>query len=564
MTNQYQEAWMATAAGRAVDPDGVGGLQCVDAAKDYFQAIFGVGWKRGWPGAGNAKDMLYTYDPEYFDRIINDPNNPNLIPQRGDIIIWGGNGVNPYGHIAVVLGANAQGADCLQQDGGLQVPIFRGFLGYWLAGAGTCTGWLRPKFDAPAGNGGAAPQSGAITPIASKPNQRVLGPTEAKQRAAANTDAAVVRVIQPASAGGTGIEEFTGFVHGQRVKIGAVDTDIWYCDSDGYVWSGMFTSQDTAGLPDLTPKAQPLQGYQRQVGEDGATRRVAPDKNANAVDTFDPGAVIDFKGFVRGTDPYGKGNNVWFVGRYTGGYIWSGVFTDSGTHDLPDITETKPATPPVTPPVPATYDFELDFKVIEGIVVEKLPASITNVDTGNFPARPGNAVWHWWNRPEANPSVAGVISQFQKYNSFVSAHFIVTADRIIQMVSLKDRAYHATASNGWYGIEVDPRAMIPGPQADKIWANLRALRRALEQRDGAPLANWLHKDSPGNVGKTECSQLDLSLLKDPVVVTPPPVDPPADPPVVTPPVTPPAIDEASVLRKFFEWLINMFVNRKDK
>jgi hypothetical protein len=165
MTNAAQEAWIATAMGRATDPDGVGGLQCVDTAKDYFEHIFGVGWKNGWPGAGNAKDMLYTFNPDYFDRTLNDSEDEGQIPQRGDIIIWSGtaaNGVNPYGHIAVVVDADANGVDVIQQDGFLQVPMFAGRLAYTNYGTGPCSGWLRPKVSADAA---VSPQSSNVTPI---------------------------------------------------------------------------------------------------------------------------------------------------------------------------------------------------------------------------------------------------------------------------------------------------------------------------------------------------------------------------------------------------------------
>ncbi|ALE05501.1 hypothetical protein AL755_08450 [Arthrobacter sp. ERGS1:01] len=166
MTTPKQEAWFATAIGRATDPDNVGGLQCVDAAKDYAEHIFGIGWKSAWPGAGNAKDMLYTYNPDYFDRIPNDPSNPGLIPRRGDVIIWGGtadDGINPYGHIAVVVSANTAGVDVIQQDGFLQVPMYAGTLPYSGPGTGVCTGWLRPKLSA-----NLTPQSNSTTPTAQK------------------------------------------------------------------------------------------------------------------------------------------------------------------------------------------------------------------------------------------------------------------------------------------------------------------------------------------------------------------------------------------------------------
>lgn len=79
-----------------------------------------------------------------------------------------------------------------------------------------------------------------------------------------------------------------------------------------------------------------LEPYQR-VASYAAKYRSAPNSGAELLQTFVGGDTYDFKGFVHGESV--DGNDVWFVGRYTGGYVWSGAFTDTGTHDLPDMTE---------------------------------------------------------------------------------------------------------------------------------------------------------------------------------------------------------------------------------
>lgn len=540
MTNEYQEKWFATAPGRFTDPDGVAGYQCVDAAKDYFMAIFGVSWWKGWPGAGNAKDMLGTIDPEYFDVIWNDVNDPNLIPQRGDIVVWGGTpdwGVNPYGHIAVVLSADANGVTVIQQDGGLQCAMFVGTLAYYLPTAGTVIGWLRPKFDAPAAPAPAAPAA----------NQRLVGQFNVNQRDAAATSGKVIRTI---AAGTT--ETWDGFVHGEAVTVGGLTSDVWFKDSAGYAWSGGFEDSSTNGLVDLTPATEkPLAPFQRVTGEHGAILRAAPDKNADAVQTFVPDRVLDFKGYVHGTQPYGDGNDIWFVGKTSGQYVYSGALTDPSTAGLSDLTP-APATPapvPAPAPVVKAYDFKLDFIQIGTVKVEKIPADIGNVDVGNFPASPGTAVCHWWNKLEVHPAIEGVIARFQQAGAFVSAHFVVDEDRIVQMVSLKDRAYHARESNGWVGIEINPAATERNAdgsftaRALKIQKNVRDLLAALKSRYGAELALSLHKNAPGNIGKTECSGLDLAWfsLSGPV---PGPVAPAPAPVTPTPVPGPEAATEA--------------------
>lgn len=89
-----------------------------------------------------------------------------------------------------------------------------------------------------------------------------------------------------------------------------------------------------------TPTLQP---WQRIVGDGGVYYRKEPKKAGESIELFKANDVVDFKGFVRGEAV--DGNNIWFVGRHTGFYSWSGGYKDSGTHDLPDLT------PATTPPL---------------------------------------------------------------------------------------------------------------------------------------------------------------------------------------------------------------------
>lgn len=98
-----------------------------------------------------------------------------------------------------------------------------------------------------------------------------------------------------------------------------------------------------------------LQGFQRRVSNpDGVNGRSAPNTAASIVKEFTQGEVLDFKGFVVGQDPYGNGNLIWFVGRYSDTYWYSGAFEDKDTHDLPNLTPQETPTPnnPSTPSVP--------------------------------------------------------------------------------------------------------------------------------------------------------------------------------------------------------------------
>lgn len=90
--------------GKAVDYDSVSSVQCVDSVKLYLDKVFGIK-----PGAwGNAVDYWTDFEahPElvrYFDKI---KNTPDLVPEKGDIVVWSGDisVKNNYGHIAIATG----------------------------------------------------------------------------------------------------------------------------------------------------------------------------------------------------------------------------------------------------------------------------------------------------------------------------------------------------------------------------------------------------------------------------------------------------------------------------
>lgn len=518
-TNQYQEAWFAAAPGRATDPDGVAGFQCVDTFKDYGMAIFGKGW-REVSGYGNAKDLFWGPPIEYWRKIVNDVNDPNLIPQRGDVIVWGGTpswGVNPYGHIAVVVDADANGVTVIQQDGFLQCPMFVGRLGYDNPGTGLCIGWLRPNFDE-------APVL-APAPAAPAGNVRVTGALGVKRREEPSINAPI-RDTFP------GDRELTlaGYV-----RTGDKDYDVWFKGglSGGWMWAGGFTDSSTEGLTDLTPPAQDaLKAHQRITGADGAILRASPNKNGAVLGTFLPDRVLDFKGYVHGTAPYPDSTDVWLVGAISGGYVWSGALTEASADALPDLTD-RSAPGPVAPAIPA-YDFKLDFLQVGTVKVEKLPAHISNVDVGNFPANPKWNVFHWWGTPPI--PFTSPLGEWARENSFKSPHFQVGETRIAQIVSLKDRAYHAgKEGNSSVGIEVDPRITernadgTPTAAALAIRANLVALIAALGSKYGYRAEGILHRNVPGN--NTSCSPIDLGWVYAPLAAPPAPAPtvPPAEP-----------------------------------
>lgn len=90
--------FLANWLGKAIDWDGLWGAQCVDEIAQYCA-------DNGKPIAyANAKD--WANHPALRDAFTWTDNNPNdyyQFPNRGDIIVWGGDlpGSGGYGHIAI-------------------------------------------------------------------------------------------------------------------------------------------------------------------------------------------------------------------------------------------------------------------------------------------------------------------------------------------------------------------------------------------------------------------------------------------------------------------------------
>jgi len=90
--------------GKAMDYNGVAGVQCVDLVKYYLDEVFLIK-----PGAwGDAKcyyENFYAHKQlvEHFTRI---PNTPSFVPKKGDIVVWGANISTKHscGHIAIASG----------------------------------------------------------------------------------------------------------------------------------------------------------------------------------------------------------------------------------------------------------------------------------------------------------------------------------------------------------------------------------------------------------------------------------------------------------------------------
>ena len=95
--DQFQAKYL----GKAVDYDGVAGVQCVDLADQYFKDCFGITgvWVNG------ARDFYNNFNsyPALVNAFNRVANTRDLVIQKGDVVIWGG---GTWGHVAI---GNGQG-----------------------------------------------------------------------------------------------------------------------------------------------------------------------------------------------------------------------------------------------------------------------------------------------------------------------------------------------------------------------------------------------------------------------------------------------------------------------
>ena len=85
-------------------------------------------------------------------------------------------------------------------------------------------------------------------------------------------------------------------------------------------------------------------------------------------------------------------------------------------------------------------------------------------------------VIHWWGDPKNNPKFDDVVAHLRKPSSQVSAHYVVSDRRVVQLVAEKDTAWHARSANPFsIGIEVDPNT--PGATYETVGKLVREIRK---------------------------------------------------------------------------------------
>lgn len=149
-----REDWMTTVIGVALNPDKFAGNQCVDTVDHFGEFIFGVPWQTCVGGVVGANGLLDRAPDDYWQRI---DYYHGFIPQRYDVLVYGGDNLNQWGHTAVTESADWTGINVIQQDGFAYPwqfvdgnyysakPAHRARLAYSQAGTGALLGVLRAR-----------------------------------------------------------------------------------------------------------------------------------------------------------------------------------------------------------------------------------------------------------------------------------------------------------------------------------------------------------------------------------------------------------------------------------
>lgn len=335
------------------------GLDCTQGALNRFRSIYGNKSTKGlcqqfdgyywqWDWQGNEDGIaVYASAKLAADASVmftTDVNSALIEP--GDLLYWhfvDGNG-NNYGHVCTAVGRD--GARVLVSNTATTGDAYHTLtndvkishvdtINLRFRGASKTNGNNRPRT-------GIAPWPATVV----GPQQRqVRSDVEARRRQGAPSTSAPQG--DPLEAGTIG--DFIGWVNGENVE----GNNLWYIGAYGtndYFWSGSFTEVSTHDLKDMN--APVVKPNQRQALSDGTARQRSTATTASPIVSEIPAsAIATFDGWMRGESV--SGNAVWFREAGTGLWSWSGGFTDTGTHDLPDL---NPVTPPTPKPTTRTVD----------------------------------------------------------------------------------------------------------------------------------------------------------------------------------------------------------------
>lgn len=108
-----------------------------------------------------------------------------------------------------------------------------------------------------------------------------------------------------------------------------------------------------------------------------------------------------------------------------------------------------------------------------------------------------HVVVHWWGDPKNKPTHDGIVSWLQNPSARVSAHYVVSRNRVTQLVHPAYIAWHAMNGNASsIGIELDPND--PGGTLPTAAALIRELKKTYTINAIRPHSYWVKTACPGD------------------------------------------------------------------
>src|SRR5581483_11873041 len=113
MATQAQAvAWITQQEGQHLDYDKVYGQQCVDFFNYYYQFLTGDNPFADGFGISGAKD-LWGVPTTRFTKFA---DSKSLVPQPGDVLIYGASWGAGSGHVEVCIGSDASGSTLVGEN----------------------------------------------------------------------------------------------------------------------------------------------------------------------------------------------------------------------------------------------------------------------------------------------------------------------------------------------------------------------------------------------------------------------------------------------------------------
>jgi hypothetical protein len=286
-------------------------------------------------------------------------------------------------------------------------------------------------------------------------------------------------------------------------------------------------------VPVEAPAPPPLKANQRIVGPKGVNERSAPNTASTVTREFQPGDVLDFKGYVdNGEDVWGDGDTVWLVGAYEGRFFHRSRFTSSSLDGLPRLNVTEPTPdpepeperPPVLPIVDVTAE---DFEIAKAwLSFEEVPDLDSTLNTneearayyegkygGDYRREVVESHVHWWGAV-GEQTHDGLVDYLRR-TADLGANLVTSEGRVTKMIPLDRVAYTtgARSTKAWT-TENDPQLTEGGYKTLGFVHYVVELKNPRLRTEAILRHNEVVNPETGKVFATACSTIDTAKVRE--------------------------------------------------